>query len=469
MSLSAEEISKIVNSVIQQLDGKSTPTKSGKYPTGIFESLNEAFEAARQSQKQIRNLELRAKVIQAMRQAGLQHAKALAELAVAETGMGRVEDKIVKNTSQAEKTPGIEDLHPAALSGDHGLTIIEQASWGVIASVTPSTNPAATIINNSISMVAAGNAVVFAPHPAAKKVSQMAISVLNEAIAAAGGPPHLLTTVAEPGIETAQKLFRYPGIDLLVVTGGEAVIEAARKTTNKRLMAAGAGNPPVVVDETADIPKAARDIVWGASFDNNIVCTDEKVIISVDRITEQLMQEMEKCKAVRLDPQQAEQVANLILKDYPSGPVKLNRPWIGRNAADIAREAGLNVPPDTRLLFAETDKNHPFAVLEMMMPVVPVVRAPDADAAIDWAVELEGDRRHTAAMHSKNIDHMHRMANEINTSIFVKNGPCLAGLGFGGEGWTSMTITTPTGEGVTSARSFVRLRRCVVVDHFRII
>lgn len=469
MSLSAEEISKIVNSVIQQLNGTSVSSKGQNYPTGIFESLDEAFEAAQRSQKQIRKLELRAKVIQAMRRAGVQYAKALAELAVAETGMGRVEDKIVKNTSQAEKTPGIEDLQPAALSGDHGLTIIEQASWGVIASVTPSTNPAATIINNSISMVAAGNAVVFAPHPAAKKVSQMAISVLNDAIAAAGGPPHLLTTVAEPSIETAQKLFQYPGIDLLVVTGGEAVIEAARKTTNKRLMAAGAGNPPVVVDETADIPKAARDIVWGASFDNNIVCTDEKVIISVDRITDQLMKEMEKCHAVWLDPRQAEQVANLILKDYPSGSVKLNRHWIGRNAADIAREAGLNVPPETRLLLAETDKNHPFAVLEMMMPVVPVVRAPDAHTAIDWAVELEGGRRHTAAMHSKNIDHMHRMANEINTSIFVKNGPCLAGLGFGGEGWTSMTITTPTGEGVTSARSFVRLRRCVVVDHFRII
>ena len=104
-----------------------------------------------------------------------------------------------------------------------------------------------------------------------------------------------------------------------------------------------------------------------------------------------------------------------------------------------------------------------------MMPVVPLIRASDADRAIDLAIELERGLHHTAAMHSKNIDHMDRMANEINTSIFVKNGPCLAGLGFGGEGWTSMTITTPTGEGVTSARSFVRLRRCVVVDHFRIV
>ena len=324
-------------------------------------------------------------------------------------------------------------------------------------------------INNSISLVAAGNSVIFAPHPAAKKVTHRAITVLNEAIAEIGGPAHLLTTVAEPSIEIAQQLFKYPGIDLLVVTGGEAVVEAARKNTNKRLMAAGAGNPPVVVDETADIPKAARDIVWGASFDNNIVCADEKIIISVDKITDQLMNEMEKNKAVRLTSAQAEQLAAQILENYPGTKPAINRKWVGKDAAKIAATIGLNIPPDTRLLFTETDQNHPFAVLELMMPVIPVVRVPDANTAIDVAIKLERGLHHTAAMHSKNIDNMHRMANEINTSVFVKNGPCLAGLGFGGEGWTSMTITTPTGEGVTSARTFVRLRRCVVVDHFRIV
>ncbi len=465
MDLNTQEINRIVDMVLQRLNNPaSAPVQSG-----IFATLDEAVQAATEAQKKIRNLELRGKIIAAMRQAGVQYARELAEAAVAETGMGRVDDKIKKNISQAEGTPGIEDLRPEALSGDRGLTLTENAAWGVIASVTPSTNPAATIINNGISMVAAGNSVVFAPHPAATKTSQRTISLLNEAIVQAGGPKNLLTTVQKPSIESAQKLFVYPGINLLVVTGGEGVVEAARKTTNKRLMAAGAGNPPVVVDETADIARAARDIVYGASFDNNIICADEKEIIAVDSIVNQLKTEMKKNKAVELNAAQAEALAKIILDGYPGDKPRVSRDWVGRNASLFAKEIGLNVPEDTRLLFVETDKNHPFAKVELMMPVIPLIRARDANQAIDFAVELERGLKHTAAMHSKNIDNMHRMANEINTSVFVKNGPCLAGLGLGGEGWTSMTITTPTGEGVTSARSFVRLRRCVIVDHFRIV
>ncbi|MBD3223275.1 MAG: aldehyde dehydrogenase family protein [Caldithrix sp.] len=471
MSLNSQEIANIVDAVLDRLDKKpARPSpEDGRLPAGIHKTLDEAVEAAFQSQKMINNLEFRSKIVQAMRKAGVKYARELAELAVNETGMGRVEDKVQKNISQAEKTPGVEDLHPDALSGDHGLTLMENAAWGVIASVTPSTNPGATVINNSISMVAAGNGVVFAPHPHAKKITHRAIQVLNEAIIDIGGPGSLLTCIEQPSIESAQQLFKYPGIDLLVVTGGEGVVKAARKNTDKRLMAAGAGNPPVVVDDSADISKAAKDIVWGASFDNNIVCTDEKEIIAVDSIADRLKQEMEKYRAVELTTDQSEQLARIILNDYPGEQPSINRKFVGKDAAFMAKEAGIDVPKDTRLLFTETGKDHPFAVLELMMPVISVVRMPHADAAIDAAIELERGLRHTAAMHSRNIDHLHRMANEINTSIFVKNGPCLAGLGFGGEGWTSMTITTPTGEGVTSARSFVRKRRCVLVDHFRIV
>ena len=254
------------------------------------------------------------------------------------------------------------------------------------------------------------------------------------------------------------------------MTGGEAVVAEARKHTDKRLIAAGAGNPPVVVDETADIPRAARDIVYGASFDNNIICADEKEIIVVDCVADQLKAEMKKNKAVELTRAQADQLLPILLsKISPDGHGSVSRDWVGRDAAKIAAAIGLDVPADTRLLFVETEANHPFAVSELMMPVVPVIRAANANEAIDLAVKLEGGCRHTAAMHSTNLDNLDRMANAINTSIFVKNGPCIAGLGFGGEGWTSMTISTPTGEGVTHAASFVRLRRCVLVDHFRIV
>jgi len=469
----AQDIERIVRAVLAAMNNGAPAPRAGRGQSiapGVFHELDDAVAEADRAQKALNTVSMRACVVAAVRQAGERHARELAEMAVAETGMGRVDDKIAKNLAQARHTPGPECLAPLALSGDRGLTLIENAAWGVIASVTPSTNPAATVINNAISMISAGNTVVFAPHPAAKRVSQRAISLINEAVVAAGGPNNVVTTVAEPNIETAQRLFRYPGINLLTVTGGEAVVHAARQHTDKRLIAAGAGNPPVVVDESADIPRAARDIVWGASFDNNIICADEKEIIAVASICDALKSEMKKHKAVELTADEVKRLEPLLLTEIMSdGKGIPSRDHVGRDAVKIAAAIGREVPKDTRLLFAETPPNHPFAVTELMMPVVPVIRVDNADQAISLAIRLEGGCRHTAAMHSKNLDNLDRMANEINTSIFVKNGPCIAGLGFGGEGWTTMTISTPTGEGVTSARTFVRLRRCVMVDHFRIV
>ena len=475
--MNQSDVERVVRAVIESMQQSSATAtaglasgKGGKLASGVFHELDDAVAEAHRAQRALRTVTMRRLVVDTIRKAGEQHARELAEIAVAETGMGRLENKVAKNISQARFTPGPECLSPLALTGDKGLSLQENAAWGVIASVTPSTNPAATVINNAISMISAGNTVVFAPHPAAKRVSQRAVAVLNEAIVAAGGPENCMTTVAEPNIETAQRLFVYPGINLLTVTGGEAVVHAARKTTDKRLIAAGAGNPPVVVDETADIPRAARDIVWGASFDNNIICVDEKEIIAVSQIADSLKSEMKKHRAVELNRDQAQRLQEVILSNIgPDGKGTVSRDLVGRNAEKLAAAIGLDVPDDTRLLFVETTPDHPFAVTELMMPVLSLIRADDADHAIDLAVKLEGGCRHTAAMHSKDLDNLDRMANEINTSIFVKNGPCLAGLGFGGEGWTSMTISTPTGEGVTSARTFVRLRRCVLVDHFRIV
>ena len=471
MDMNAQEIEKIVRSVLGNMQQQSDRSSSAtKVAAGVFVSLDDAVAEATRAQKALRNMSMRVQVIDAIRQVGVTFAKELAEMAVVETGMGRVQDKITKNLSQAQKTPGIECLHPQVLTGDSGLTLIENAAWGVVASVTPSTNPAATVINNAISMIAAGNTVVFAPHPAAKRVSQRTITLINEAVVKAGGPDNVVTTVAEPNIETAQRLFKYPGIYLLTVTGGEAVVHSARQHTDKRLIAAGAGNPPVVVDETADIAKAAKHIVFGSSFDNNVICADEKALVVVDRVCDSLKAEMTKHKAVELTAEQGRQLVDVLLsKVQPDGQGTVSRDYVGRDAYKIAEAIGLSVPKDTRLLFIETEANHPFAVTELMMPVLPVIRAKDVDQAIDMAVKLENNCRHTAAMHSRNLDALHHMANVINTSIFVKNGPCLAGLGFGGEGWTSMTISTPTGEGVTNAQTFVRLRRCVMVDHFRIV
>ncbi|MFT3099856.1 aldehyde dehydrogenase family protein [Klebsiella pneumoniae] len=404
--MNQQDIEQVVKAVLLKMKDSSQPAGT-VHDMGVFASLDDAVAAATVAQQGLKRVAMRQQVIQAIREAGEKYARELAELAVTETGMGRVEDKFAKNVAQARGTPGVECLTPQVLTGDNGLTLIENAPWGVVASVTPSTNPAATVINNAISLIAAGNSVVFAPHPAAKKVSQRAITLLN---------------------------------------------------------------PPVVVDETADLPRAAQAIVKGASFDNNIICADEKVLIVVDSVADELMRLMEGQQAVKLTAAQAEQLQPLLLKNIDErGKGTVSRDWVGRDAGKIAAAIGLQVPAQTRLLFVETPASHPFAVTELMMPVLPVVRVANVEEAIALAVQLEGGCHHTAAMHSRNIDNMNQMANAIDTSIFVKNGPCIAGLGLGGEGWTTMTITTPTGEGVTSARTFVRLRRCVLVDAFRIV
>lgn len=467
------DIERIVDEVIRQLGRvpvASCPA-AGAGDWGVFERLEDAVSAAQEAHGKIDTLAMREQAVSIIRRAARANARRLAEMAVDETGMGRIEDKVKKNLLVADRTPGPEILSPSAISGDMGLTLVENAAWGVIASVTPSTNPAATVINNSISMISGGNAVVFAPHPGAKRTTQEAIKILNKALHEEVGISNLMTCVKEPSIDNARQLFTYPGIDLLVVTGGEAVVEAARKTTNKRLIAAGAGNPPVVVDETADLALAARGIYAGASFDNNIVCADEKEIIAVDSIADALKRELTAVGAVEITKAQAESVAKAVLLDYPGPKCRPNPKWVGRDAVELAKAAGFSVPESCRLLFVDVDRDldHVFARIEQMMPILPLLRARDVTEAIDWAMLLERGLRHTAGMYSRNIDNMHAMARRANTSLFVKNGPHVAGLGAGGEGWTSMTISTPTGEGVTNARTFVRLRRCTLVGSFRIV
>ena len=449
--------------------GNGSSAQSGKL--GSFTDVSRAVEAAKLAFSQFRgqgNYSTRKRIVEAIRQLARDKAAEWGRMAVEETGFGRADDKEAKITLVANKTPGVEDIEPEVTTGDHGLTLEEFAPWGVIGSITPSTNPGATMVNNSLSMIAAGNAVVFNPHPAAKNVCADAIHHMNRVIQEVGGPSDLLTIISEPTLETAQEIFHHDDIPLLSVTGGEAVVEEAMKAS-KRVLGAGPGNPPVVVDETADIPRAAEKIVEGASFDNNVMCTCEKEIIAVEAIADDLLYHLDQSGAHRIDEEQTEAVARLVFEGYPGSNPSVDTDWVGQNAAYIASEAGFSVPDDTRLLVPETGPDHPFARVEQLMPVVPLVTVSNVDRAIDLAVELEKGCQHSAVIHSRNIENMHRMAVEVDTSIFVKNGSNLNGMGHDGEGWTSMTITTPTGEGITSARTFVRRRRCALVDYFRIV
>jgi acyl-CoA reductase-like NAD-dependent aldehyde dehydrogenase len=294
--------------------------------------------------------------------------------------------------------------------------------------------------------------------------------LINEAIASVGGPANLVATIAAPTIESANALMQHPLVRLVVVTGGPGVVKAAMQS-GKRAICAGPGNPPVVVDETADIDKAGRDIVLGASLDNNIICVDEKTIIAVGSITDDLIKSMIRHGAVLLTPAQARQAERLLFTEVrgPRQSAVVDKTLIGKNADVILSKIGMNVEPRVRLGLIEVDAGHPLVWTEQMVPIMPVVRVPNADVGIDLAVEAELGRRHTAVMYSKNLDNLSRMARVMNCSIFVKNGPAVAGLGYGGEGYCSFSIASPTGEGMTKARDFTRERRCTLVDHFRII
>ncbi len=468
-----EQIMNIVKEVLRGLPREGAAEHSGAPFSGIFDDIYAAVYSADEAFRALAEtpLSVRDRMIGEMRAAIKQNLERLSRLAVEETGMGRVEDKVVKNRLAATMTPGVEDLRPEAYTDDNGLTMTERAPYGVIGAISPSTNPTETIICNAIGMVAAGNTVVFNPHPAAKKVSALTVSLLNDAIQRAGGPANVLTMIEEPTIASAGQMMEHPTIAMLVVTGGPGVVRAAM-STHKKVIAAGPGNPPAVVDETADIQKAARDIVAGASLDNNIICIDEKEVLAVDSIADELKREMVRHGAYELNADQIERLTKVIIADpgRKGHEGMANKAYVGKDAAYIADKVlSLTVPPETRLLLAEVDRGHPLIWTEQLMPVLPIARFRNADEAIDYAVQCEHGFRHTASIHSKNIDNLSRMAKVMNCSLFVKNGSNFNGMAEGGAGYTSYTIASPTGEGFTRPRTFTRERRCTLVGYFRIV
>lgn len=479
MSIDQALIRQITSEILAKMQNQSVQACQDN--KGIFTTVDEAVAAARIAYKELRTLSLenREELIKAMRDVALENATMLAEMAVQESGMGRVEDKIIKHKLVAAKTPGTEDLRTEAWSGDRGLTLVEMGPYGVIGAITPTTNPVATVICNGIGMIAAGNAVFFSPHPTAKNTSIKAITLLNEAIVKAGGPRNLLTSVAEPSITAANAMMKHPGINLLVATGGPGVVKAVL-SSGKKAIGAGAGNPPVIVDETADIAKAARDIIAGCSFDNNLPCIAEKEVIAVGCIADQLITYMQKYGAYLISGSRIDQLLEIVMTATEEKMAEgctaktkkrygINKEFVGKDAKYILSKLGLDVPDTVRVILCEAQADHPFVIEELMMPILPVVQVKDIDAAIELAVKVEHGNRHTAMMHSKNVDNMTRFAKAIETTIFVKNAPSFAGIGVGGEGFCTFTIAGPTGEGLTSARSFTRQRRCVLVDSFSII
>ena len=453
MPINENMVQEIVQEVMAKMQIADAPT--GKH--GIFKEMNDAIEAAKKSQLIVKKMSMdqREKIITCIRKKIKENAEVMARMGVEETGMGNVGDKILKHHLVADKTPGTEVITTTAWSGDRGLTLIEMGPFGVIGAITPCTNPSETILCNTMGMLAGGNTVVFNPHPAAIKTSIYAINLLNEASLECGGPDNIAVTVEKPTLETSNVMMKHKDIPLIAATGGPAVL-----SSGKRGIGAGAGNPPALVDETADVRKAATDIVNGCTFDNNLPCIAEKEIVAVSSIVDELMHYL----VTENDCYLASKEEQDKLTEVVLAGGKLNRKCVGRDARTLLSMIGVNVPANIRCIVFEGPKEHPLITTELMMPILGVVRARDFDDAVEQAVWLEHGNRHSAHIHSKNIDNITKYAKAIDTAILVKNAPSYAALGFGGEGYCTFTIASRTGEGLTCASTFTKRRRCVMAD-----
>ena len=470
MQVNETLIRDVVQQVLRQLDTGGSGVRSGCF--GVFSDAAEAVGAAQDAFVRIskRSIADRATAIEAIRRVLREGAMELGTMEMNETKIGRLEHKIDKLYGAAN-TLGVEFMRSEVFSGDHGLAVIEHAPFGVIGAITPVTHSLPTIACNAISMLAGGNTVVFNPHPSGRIVAVEGVRRINRAIAEAIGIENLLCVVEKPTLETADVIFHHPDVRLLLVTGGAAVAAAALKS-GKRAITAGPGNPPVVVDETADLDHAARCIIQGAAYDNNLLCIAEKEVFVVGKLFDAMMAAMERAGAMRLTASEVDRFTQLGITQVGEGANRHDVPareFLGKDAAFIAQAVGRSCDPKLELVFGETDESNPFVPVEQMMPFVPFVRAKCVDHAIEMAVRAEHGFRHTAIIHSHDVNNMTKMGKAVDTTIFVKNGACMAGLGNGGEGYGSYSIAGPTGEGITTPLTFCRERRCVMVDNLRIL
>ncbi|MFP6678342.1 MAG: aldehyde dehydrogenase family protein [Pirellulaceae bacterium] len=474
MQLNEQMIRSVVAQVLAEVgQAPSVSAQSYSGHHGVFHDANEAVAAAREAFEQLRErtLEDRKKIIGHIRRVSIEQCVELGTMEMNETGIGRLEHKIEKLKTLGEQTPGVEFMRSEVFSGDHGLAVIEHAPFGVIGTITPVTHSLPTITGNAVSMIAGGNTLVVNPHPSGKKVAAEGVRQFNEAIYNDLGIDNLICVIAEPTLETADIIFKHRNVSLICVTGGLAVGRAALNS-GKRAIVAGPGNPPVVIDETADLDRAASCIIQGAAYDNNLLCIAEKEVFVVNSVFDQVMQAMERAGAARLNAREVDRLTKTAIVEVGEGEHRHHVPskdFLGQDASILAKAAGKNVAANTELLFGETDESNPFVPVEQMMPFVPFVRVACIEEAIAKAKHHEHGFRHTAIIHSNSVRNMTRMGKALDTTLFVKNGPCMAALGLGGEGYLSFSIAGPTGEGVTTPLTFTRERRCSMIDDLRII
>lgn len=466
----------VVSEVLSRLQGNGAthvaarPQAAGGVD-GVFQNVSDAVAAAKAAFQKLSTAKMadRAKAIECIREICISQAEELGRFELEETGIGRLDHKIAKMTGVGKSIPGMEMLETDAYSGDYGITLVERAPYGVLGVITPVTHSIPTLACNAIMMIAAGNTLVVNPHPSGTKSAVLGTQRFNRLIRERTGLENLICIIEKPTIESANDIFKHPDVKVLCVTGGPGVVAAAM-ASHKKAIVAGPGNPPVVVDETADIDKAAAGIIYGCAFDNNVLCIGEKEVFVVDSVADKLLDAFGRQGGYRLSAPQIDALTKACLyKDEKSGHWLADKNFVGKDPQVLAAAIGLSVPAGTQILYGEVDVHSPWLPCEQMMPFLPITRCRCVNEAIELAIKFEHGFGHTAMIWSKNVDHMTRMGKAVNTTIFIKNGHCMTGLGAGGEGFGSYSIASPTGEGITSPLTYTRQRRCVLVENLRIV
>ena len=462
-----KQIEEIVSQVLRTLqqDGSTAaeptpPVGANSSRAGVFATAAEAIAAAKTAQAAFVKLGFakRREIIEAIKEVSLANAKRLADLAVQDTNMGNAAHKVMKNEGAVTLSPDVDDLISESISGDDGTLLIEYVPFGVINSITPTTNPTSTVINHAIIMLSAGNAVVFSPHPNARDCTEETMHVINEAMVNAGAPPNLLTSVANASLRTAKEIMEHPDIAMLVATGGASVVRTAL-SSGKKTIAAGPGNPPAIVDETADIKEAAKHVIAGTSFDNNLLCIGEKALFVIESVANETVQELTQNNGHLLSASQLQDLEAVVTENGES-----NKEYIGKDATVILDAAGITAPAGTVAIVVEVPADHNFVINEYLMPILPVVRCRDFNEALAGALRAEGGRGHTAVLHTNNTKRITQFNKAMDCSVVVINAPSYASCGLEGEGFLAMTIAGPTGEGYTRPRTFTRQRRLTIAS-----
>ncbi|NCR12174.1 MAG: bifunctional acetaldehyde-CoA/alcohol dehydrogenase [Microcystis aeruginosa SX13-11] len=354
----------------------------------------------------------------------------LAKMAVQETGMGVIEDKVIKNHFASEiiynkykhsKTCGIIEEDKS-----FGLQKIAEPV-GILAGIVPTTNPTSTAIFKALIALKTRNGIIFSPHPRAKDCTIAAAKIVLEAAVKAGAPAGIIGWIDQPSVELSQALMQHPCINLILATGGPGMVKAAY-SSGRPSLGVGAGNTPALIDETAHIKMAVSSIILSKTFDNGMICASEQSVIVVDSIYEEVRQEFIDRGAYLLSPEEREKVAGILLKDG-----HINPDIVGQSVEKLAAIAGISVPVDTRLLIGEVENiglEEPFSY-EKLSPILAMYRAKDFEDGVKKAEKLVlfAGRGHTAVLYTSpsNREHIKRFEDNVETARVLINTPSSQG------------------------------------------